>query len=69
MSVTPLQNRDLFRRIEVDAKTSGSLILPDTAKEKAKEGSIVATCAGARGEEGDRIAIDVKESDILGIMA
>ncbi|KRS12696.1 molecular chaperone GroES [Roseovarius atlanticus] len=63
MSFTPLHDRVLVRRIEGDAKTSGGLIIPDTAKEKPKEGEIVAVGDGVRGEDGDRIAMDVKAGD------
>ena len=63
MSFTPLHDRILVRRIEGDAKTSGGLIIPDTAKEKPQEGEIVAVGAGAKDEDGERIAIDVKAGD------
>ena len=63
MSFTPLHDRVLVRRIEADAKTSGGLIIPDTAKEKPQEGEIVAVGAGAKDEDGERIAMDVKAGD------
>ena len=63
MTFTPLHDRVLVRRIEGDAKTSGGLIIPDTAKEKPQEGEIVAVGAGAKDEDGERIAMDVKVSD------
>lgn len=63
MSFIPLHDRVLVRRIEGDAKTSGGLILPDTAIEKQQEGEIVAVGAGAKDEYGDRIAMDVKAGD------
>ena len=63
MSFTPLHDRVLIRRIEGDAKTSGGLIIPDTAKEKPQEGEIVAVGAGAKDEDGERIAMDVKAGD------
>jgi chaperonin GroES len=63
MSFTPLHDRVLVRRIEGDAKTSGGLIIPDTAKEKPQEGEIVAAGAGAKNEDGDRMAMDVKAGD------
>lgn len=63
MPFTPLHDRVLVRRIEGDAKTSGGLIIPDTAKEKPQEGEIVAVGAGAKDEDGDRIAMDVKAGD------
>lgn len=63
MSFTPLHDRVLVRRIEGEAKTSGGLIIPDTAKEKPQEGEIVAVGAGAKDEDGKRIAMDVKAGD------
>ena len=63
MSFTPLHDRILVRRIEGDAKTSGGLIIPDTAKEKPQEGEIVAVGTGAKDQDGERIAMDVKAGD------
>lgn len=60
---TPLHDRVLVRRIEGDEKTKGGLIIPDSAKEKPSEGEIMAVGAGARDEDGDRIAMDVKTGD------
>ena len=63
MTFTPLHDRVLVERIESDAKTKGGLIIPDTAKEKPAEGRVVAVGAGAKDEDGDRIAMDVKAGD------
>ncbi|APG49333.1 co-chaperone GroES [Phaeobacter porticola] len=63
MSFTPLHDRVLVRRIAGDAQTSGGLIIPDTAKEKPQEGEIVAVGAGAKDEDGERIAMEVKAGD------
>ena len=63
MAFKPLHDRVLVRRVESDAKTAGGLIIPDTAKEKPQEGEVVAVGAGARDEDGDRIAMDVKAGD------
>jgi len=60
---TPLHDRVLVRRIEGDEKTKGGLIIPDSAKEKPAEGEIMAVGAGARDDDGDRIAMDVKTGD------
>lgn len=60
---TPLHDRVLVRRIEGDDKTSGGLIIPETAKEKPQEGEVVSVGTGARDEDGDRIAMDVKAGD------
>ncbi len=63
MSFTPLHDRVLVRRLEGEEKTSGGLIIPDSAKEKPQEGEVVSVGAGARDEDGDRISMDVKAGD------
>ena len=63
MNFTPLHDRVLVRRLEGDEKTAGGLIIPDTAKEKPSEGEVVAVGAGARDDDGDRVAMDVKAGD------
>jgi len=60
MAFTPLHDRVLVRRVESEEKTSGGLIIPDSAKEKPAEGEVVAVGAGAKDDDGDRIAMDVK---------
>ena len=63
MLFTPLHDRVLVRRIESDEKTSGGLIIPDTAKEKPQEGEVVSVGAGAKDDAGARIAMDIKAGD------
>lgn len=63
MSVKPLHDRVLIERIEAESKTAGGIIIPDTAKEKPSEGKVIAVGAGAKDEDGDRIAMDVKAGD------
>lgn len=63
MAFTPLHDRVVVRRLEEDEKTAGGLIIPDAAKEKPSEGEVVSVGAGARDEDGDRIAMDVKAGD------
>ena len=63
MKFRPLHDRVVVRRIEEEAKTAGGIIIPDTAKEKPQEGEILAVGAGARGEDGKLIALDVKVGD------
>ena len=63
MAFTPLHDRVLVRRVEGDEKTSGGLIIPDNAKEKPAEGEVVSVGSGARDDDGDRIAMDVKSGD------
>jgi chaperonin GroES len=63
MLFTPLHDRVLVRLIESDEKTSGGLIIPDTAKEKPQEGEVVSVGPGAKDDAGARIAMDVKAGD------
>ncbi|MFQ6553983.1 co-chaperone GroES [Aestuariibius insulae] len=63
MAFTPLHDRVLVRRTESEEKTSGGLIIPDSAKEKPAEGEVVSVGAGAKDEDGDRISMDVKAGD------
>ena len=63
MAFKPLHDRVLVRRVESEEKTKGGLIIPDTAKEKPAEGEVVAVGDGARDDDGDRVALDVKAGD------
>ncbi|WP_315756496.1 MULTISPECIES: co-chaperone GroES [unclassified Bradyrhizobium] len=63
MHFRPLHDRVLVRRIEAEEKTKGGIIIPDTAKEKPQEGEIVAAGPGARNEQGQQVALDVKPGD------
>ncbi|MCH7806921.1 MAG: co-chaperone GroES [Proteobacteria bacterium] len=63
MKFRPLHDRVLVRRIENEEKTPGGIIIPDTAKEKPSEGKVIAVGAGARGEDGKVVALDVKAGD------
>ena len=59
----PLHDRVLVRRVTAEEKTAGGIIIPDTAKEKPQEGEVIAVGPGARDEDGDYIALDVKAGD------
>ena len=63
MGFRPLHDRVLVRRVEAEEKTSGGIIIPDTAKEKPQEGEIVAAGTGARGEDGTVHPLEVKAGD------
>ncbi len=63
MNIRPLHDRVLVRRIEQDQKTSGGIIIPDTAQEKPQEGEVVAAGSGSRGEDGKLAPLDVKAGD------
>ncbi|MEM9062337.1 MAG: co-chaperone GroES [Pseudomonadota bacterium] len=63
MNFTPLHDRVLVRRTESDEKTSGGLIIPDSAKEKPQEGEVVSAGEGARKDSGELIPMSVKAGD------
>jgi len=65
MAFRPLHDRVLVRRIEEDQKTAGGIIIPDTAKEKPQQGEVVAVGSGARNENGEIVALDVKAGDTI----
>ncbi|MER8370101.1 co-chaperone GroES [Mesorhizobium sp. M0306] len=63
MTFRPLHDRILVRRIEVEEKTAGGIIIPDTAKEKPQEGEVIAAGPGARDDSGQLQPLDVKVGD------
>ena len=62
-TVTPLGDRVLVKRVAADEKTKGGIILPDTAKEKPREGLVVAVGKGKLLDNGSRQALQVKTND------
>ena len=63
MALKPLHDRVLVRRLEGDDKTSGGLIIPDSAKEKPAEGVVIACGEGARKDSGELITMAVSNGD------
>jgi chaperonin GroES len=63
MKIQPLNDRILVLRVKEEEKTSGGIIIPDTAKEKPQEGKIVAVGPGKLDETGKRISLEVKPGD------
>ena len=63
MKFRPLLDRVLLKRVEEDKKTSGGIIIPDTAKEKPSQGQVVAVGPGGRDEDGKVIQMSVKVGD------
>ena len=63
MKFRPLHDRVVVKRIEAEDKTTGGIIIPDTAKEKPSQGEIVAIGPGGRDEAGRVIPIDLKVGD------
>ena len=63
MKFRPLHDRVVVRRIEAEEKSTGGIIIPDTAKEKPSQGEVIAVGPGGRDESGKLIPIDVSEGD------
>ena len=63
MKVRPLYDRLLVRRIEEKETVKGGIIIPDTAKEKPEEGTVIAVGNGKILENGTKVPLDVKAGD------
>jgi chaperonin GroES len=63
MNLKPLHDRVLVERVGSEDKTKGGIIIPDTAQEKPMEGKVLAVGGGARNENGQIVALDVKKGD------
>ena len=63
MKFRPLHDRVLVRRTEEDQKSTGGIIIPETAKEKPMQGEVLAVGPGARNEKGELQPLDVKVGD------
>ena len=61
--VKPLGDRIVVRRLEAEERTSGGIVLPDTAKEKPKQGEVIAVGDGALTEDGKRLPMRLKKGD------
>jgi len=59
----PLHDRVVIRRLTPEEKTVGGIIIPDTAQEKPMEGEVVAAGPGARNEQGQIVALELKSGD------
>ena len=63
MKFRPLHDRVVVKRLDSETKTSGGIIIPDTAAEKPQQGEVVAVGPGSRDEAGKLIAIEIKKGD------
>ena len=63
MNLKPLHERVLVERVEQEDRTKGGIIIPDTAQEKPMEGKVISVGGGARNENGQVVALDVKKGD------
>jgi chaperonin GroES len=63
MKIKPLNDRVLVKRMEEVQVTKGGILIPDTAKEKPIEGKVIAVGPGKMSEQGQRMALQLKEGD------
>ena len=63
MAIKPLEDKILVEATAAETTTASGLVIPDTAKEKPQQGSVVAVGPGRFDEKGDRVPMDVKEGD------
>jgi len=63
MKIKPLQDRVLVKRVEVGEEVHGSIVIPDTAKEKPQEGEIIAVGDGKVLDNGTKVELTVKVGD------
>jgi chaperonin GroES len=63
MKFRPLHDRVVIRRLHPEEKTLGGIIIPDTVQEKPMEGEVVAVGPGARNEQGQVVALELKAGD------
>jgi len=65
MKFRPLHDRVVIRRAEGDSKSKGGVIIPVTAKEKPRQGEVIAVGLGARDESGKLVPLEVKAGDLI----
>jgi chaperonin GroES len=63
MNIRPLHDRVVIKRLEEEQKTSGGIVIPDTAAEKPQKGEVVAVGNGKILDNGETRALDVKVGD------
>ena len=63
MKFTPLHDRVVIERTDAEVKTTGGIIIPDSAQEKPQQGKVIAVGSGGRDESGKLIPIGVKVGD------
>jgi len=63
MELRPLHDRVLIQRLEEGESRQGSIIIPDSAKEKPQQGKVIAVGSGKLLDNGERVALDVKAGD------
>ncbi|MCS5478533.1 co-chaperone GroES [Corynebacterium sp. YIM 101645] len=65
VNIKPLEDKVLVQIVEAETTTASGLVIPDSAKEKPQEATVIAVGPGRMDEDGDRIPVDVKEGDTV----
>jgi chaperonin GroES len=65
MKVRPLHDRIIVQRLEEGEQHIGRILIPDTAKEKPQQGTVIAAGNGRTTDDGKRVALDVKAGDLI----
>jgi len=65
MKLQPLGDRIVVKRLEAEEKTKGGIVLPDTAKEKPKQGKVIAVGPGRRLDNGELAKPEVKKGSVV----
>ena len=65
VAIKPLEDRVVVQANEAETTTASGLVIPDTAKEKPQEGTVVAVGPGRIDDKGNRVPMDVKEGDVV----
>ena len=63
INIQPLHDRIIVKRLPEEEKTSGGIIIPDTAKEKPQRGKVLSTGQGRTTDEGKKLPLEVKKGD------
>ena len=65
ISIKPLEDRIVIRQVEAKTTTASGLVIPDSAKEKPREGEVIAVGPGRVDDNGNRVPLDVKVGDVV----
>ena len=65
VSIKPLEDRIVIKQVEAETTTASGLVIPDSAKEKPQEGTVVAVGPGRIDDNGNRVPLDVNEGDVV----
>lgn len=63
MSIRPLNDKILVKRLDAEEKSAGGIYLPDAAREKPRQGKVLSVGEGRKLDNGKRVAFQVKEGD------